>query len=130
MFANAAVSWESRKQRTVALSTTEADYMAISDAAKESVNLKLFLKETLGTQDVVAIFNDNQGAGDLTRIPVFHNRTKHVDIRHHFIRELVENNEVIVEYIPTEKMRADVLTKGLSTSKHNECIIGLGMTTM
>jgi len=90
----------------------------------------LFLKETLGTQDVVVIFNDNQGAGDLTRNPVFHNRTKHVDIRHHFIRELVENNEVIAEYIPTEKMRADVLTKGLSTSKHNECIIGLGMITM
>jgi len=64
----------------VALSTTEAEYMAISDAAKEAVNLKLFRKETLGTQDVVVIFNDNQGAGDLTRNPVFHNRTKHVDI--------------------------------------------------
>ncbi|KAH8241720.1 hypothetical protein KR032_007137 [Drosophila birchii] len=128
MFANAAVSWESRKQRTVALSTTEAEYMAISDAAKEAVNLKLFLKETLGTQDVVVIFNDNQGAGELTRNPVFHNRTKHVDIRHHFIRELVENNEVVVKYIPTDKMRADVLTKGLCTTKHNECITGLGMT--
>jgi len=121
MLANAAVSWESRKQRTVALSTTEAEYMAISDAAKEAVNLKL--KETLGTQDVVVLFNDNQGAGDLNRNPVFRNRTKHVDIRHNFIRELVENNEVIVEYIPTEKMRANVLTKGLSTSKHNECIL-------
>jgi len=50
--------------------------MAISDVAKEVVNLKLFLKKTLGTQDVVVIFNDNQGAGDLTRNPVFHNSTK------------------------------------------------------
>ncbi|KAH8415431.1 hypothetical protein KR222_010063, partial [Zaprionus bogoriensis] len=127
IYAGAAVSWESRKQRTVALSTTEAEYMAIGDAAKEAIHLKLFLKEVLGVSYTVTILNDNQGAGGLSRNPVFHSRTKHVDIRHHFIRDLIKAEEVNIKYVSTEEMQADVLTKALTRAKHNGCILGLGM---
>lgn len=127
VMANAAISWECRKQRTVALSSTEAEYMALSDSSKEAVHLRSFLGEVMGELQTTIIFNDNQGAGQLTRNPVFHKRTKHVDIRHHFIKELVEKGEVRINYIPTAEMPADVLTKGLATSKHERCVETLGM---
>jgi len=126
-FASAAISWESRKQRTVALSSTEAEYMALSDSSKEAVHLRSFLKEVLGLLKTTIIYNDNQGAGQLARNPVFHKRTKHVDIRHHFVRELVEEGTISVNYIPTTEMPADILTKGLGASKHNTCKTSLGI---
>jgi len=62
-------------------------------------HLRSFLKDVLGQLKTTIIYNDNQGAGQLTRNPVFHKRTKHVDIRHHFIRELVEEGTISVNYI-------------------------------
>jgi hypothetical protein len=88
-----------------------------------------FLSEVLDQPSTTIIFNDNQGAGQLSKNQVFHNRTKHVDIRHHFIREAVGRGDIKVEYLPTDQMPADVLTKGLSSSKQNKCIHALGMTT-
>jgi hypothetical protein len=102
-FANAAVSWESRKQRTVAMSSTEAEYMALSESTKEAIHLRRFLSEVLDQPSTTIIFNDNQGAGQLSKNHVFHNRTKHVDIRHHFIREAVERGDIKVEYLPTDQ---------------------------
>ncbi|KAH8280202.1 hypothetical protein KR054_009581, partial [Drosophila jambulina] len=126
-FASAAISWESRKQRTVVLSSTEADYMALSDSSKEAVHLRSFLTEVLGQLKTTVIHNDYQGAGQLARNPVFHKRTKHVDIRHHFIRELIEEGTISVNYILTTEMPADILTKGLGASKHNTCKTSLGI---
>lgn len=126
-FAGATVSWESRKQRTVAMSSTEAEYMALSESAKEAIHLRRFLTEILGHQETTIIYNDNQGAGQLCKNPVFHNRTKHVDIRHHFVRESIESGHIGVEYLPTDEMPADLLTKGLSATKHNKCAMSLGM---
>jgi hypothetical protein len=82
ILSGAAFSWESRKQRTVALSSTEAEYMALSDASKEAVFLIGYLKE-LGFQSLanVVVFNDNQGAGKLTENSVYHARSKHIDVR-------------------------------------------------
>jgi hypothetical protein len=88
-----------------------------------------FLSEVLDQPSTTIIFNDNQGAGQLSKNQVFHNRTKHVDIRHHFIREAVGRGDIKVEYLPTDQMPADVLTKGLSSPKQNKCIHALGMTT-
>ena len=81
IFSGAAVSWESRKQRTVALSSTEAEYMAITDASKEAIYLIRFLKD-LGHPELasVVIYNDNQGAGKLAENPVHHSRSKHIDV--------------------------------------------------
>ncbi|XP_053958679.1 uncharacterized protein LOC128863506 [Anastrepha ludens] len=125
--ANGAISWESRKQRTVAMSSTEAEYMALSDSTKEAIHLKRLVREITGEDRTVIIYNDNQGAGKLSKNPIFHNRTKHVDIRHHFVREAVERKDIIIKYVSTEEMPADVLTKRLSATKHIHCIQNLGM---
>lgn len=131
ILAGAAISWESRKQRTVALSSTEAEYMGLTDAAKEAVYLIGFLKE-LGFESLtnVTIFNDNQGAGELARNPVYHGRSKHIDIRHHFVREVLQNRSVRLEFLPTERMLADALTKRLGSGKHEFCVRGLGLTNL
>jgi hypothetical protein len=98
------------------MSSTEAE------STKEAIHLRRFLSEVLDQPSMAIIFNDNQGA-------VFHNRTKHINIRHHFIREAVERGDIKMEYLPTHQMPADVLTKGLSSPKQNKCIHALGMTT-
>ena len=124
----ATISWEAKKQRTVALSSTEAEYMALTEAVKEAIHLRRFLKE-IGVQmkDPTPIWNDNQGAQKLAQNAVFHNRTKHIDIRHHFVREVLKDGSIKVDYMPTTKMMADVLTKGLGGPRHQEHITGMGV---
>ncbi|KRY44405.1 Retrovirus-related Pol polyprotein from transposon TNT 1-94 [Trichinella britovi] len=127
-FGNAAINWESRKQRTVALSSTEAEYMALSEACKEAMHLKRMIEAITGLCKSVVLQSDNQSELKLAKNPVFHARTKHIDIRYHFIREAAERKDVELRYLPTEQMMADVLTKGLFKPKHEKCIseIGLG----
>lgn len=122
------ISWESRKQRTVALSSTEAEYMALTEATKEAMYLRQFLIE-LGFENLanVRVFNDNNGALKLSENPVFHQRTKHINVRHHFVRDVVKSGLLKVEHISTDDMAADVLTKGLSGPKHVKCLKKLGM---
>lgn len=124
---NAAISWDSRKQRTVAMSSTEAEYMSLSESCKEAIHLRRFLSEIMGPQNTTTIYNDNQGAGLLSKNPIFHNRTKHMDIRHHFVRENVMDGIIKIEYMTTNEMPADFLTKGLSTPKHDKCISKVGL---
>ncbi|KAL0281564.1 UNVERIFIED_CONTAM: hypothetical protein PYX00_002512 [Menopon gallinae] len=113
-----AISWESKKQRTVALSSTEAEYMALTESVKEAIYLKKFVAE-LGFPELgdIMIFCDNMGALKLSQNDMFHSRTKHIDIRHHFVREAVKNGKVTVKHIGTEEMAADMLTKGLASPK-------------
>ena len=126
ILSNAAIAWKSRKQKTVALSTTEAEYVAISESAKEAIYIKSFLKE-IGIDMKIIIFNDNQSARLLTQNTVFHDRTKHIDLKHHAVRDAVKNNKFEIRYLPTEKMVADVLTKSLNKQKHLFCCRGLGL---
>ncbi|KAJ0172339.1 hypothetical protein K1T71_012312 [Dendrolimus kikuchii] len=86
---NSVISWESRKQKTVALSSTEAEYMALSDACKEGLFIRTFLQECLNLDCVINLFNDNQSAQKLSKNSMLHSRTKHIDVRHHFIRDIV-----------------------------------------
>jgi len=104
--------------------------MGITDAAKEALHLIGFLKE-LECDDLthVTIYNDNQGAKMLANNSVFHSRSKHIDIRYHFIREVLRNHTVELTYISSERMIADVLTKALSGPRHLKCILGLGLQT-
>lgn len=129
ILAGGAITWESHKQRTVALSSTEAEYLGLTDAAKEAVYLTNFLKE-LGFEGLTdtTLYNDNQGAGELARNPVYHARSKHIEIRQHFIREVLNNYSMKLEYLPTEEMLADILTKQLPKKKHNYCVRGLGLS--
>lgn len=89
MFAGNSISWEARKQQSVSLSSTEAEYVAISQASKEALFLKGFLGEIIDRNEPVIIFNDNQSAQKLVLNPVFHNRTKHINVKHHFIRDVL-----------------------------------------
>ena len=93
---NGCISWRSKKQRTVALSSTEAEYMALTEATQEAVWLKALLCELgeMKNDDVVKIYEDNQSSIALAKNPEFHKRTKHIDIRYHFVREKVTDGQV------------------------------------
>lgn len=122
-----AVSWESRKQRTVALSSTEAEYMALTEASKEAIHLRKLLT-CINHEDStdIVLYSDNQGALRLADNPVFHSRSKHIDIRHHFVRQVVNKKLVRLEHISTDDMAADMLTKGLPRPKHLKCMFLVG----
>jgi hypothetical protein len=109
-----AVCWASKLQPTVALSSTEAEYMAAASAVQEAVHLRLLMK-TLGFEQIGAtlVYEDNQGAIAMSVNPVMHKRSKHIDVRFHFLRERVASGEVKLEYIVTEHQQADLLTKPL-----------------
>uniref|UniRef100_H3GB65 Reverse transcriptase Ty1/copia-type domain-containing protein n=1 Tax=Phytophthora ramorum TaxID=164328 RepID=H3GB65_PHYRM len=110
------ISWRSKKQRTVALSSTEAEYMALSEATQEAVWLKVFLCELgeMASDEAVKIYEDNQGSIALAKNPQFHKRTKHIDIRYHFVREKVEDGQVVLQYVSTTDMLADIMTKAIT----------------
>ena len=124
------VSWGSRKQKSVALSTTEAEYMALSDSAREGVSLLWLLKEIQGddVSDCLVMYNDNQGAVKLSKNSGYHPKTKHIRLRYHFVRQLVDEGTVRVLYMPTEEMLADILTKPLCRVKHERLIKSLKLT--
>ena len=93
------VSWSSKRQSSVSRSTTEAEYIALSNACQEGVWLRRLLSDIkLKQVDPTTMYEDNQGAIQLSRNPKFHNRTKHIDISFHFIREQVSRNVVSVKY--------------------------------
>ena len=106
--------WTSKRQSTVALSSTEAEYMALSLATQEAIWLRRLLKE-LSVEQVEAtqVGEDNQGCIALAKNPVQHARTKHIDIRHHFVRQALQEKQIVLQYVPTEEMSADLLTKAL-----------------
>lgn len=122
-----AVSWKSVKQKSVALSSTEAEYMALSEATKEAIYLRSLLSELIGKLECIVIFNDNQSAQKLSTNPVFHERSKHIDVRYHFIREAISENLIDIKYMQTDEMIADVLTKGLQNVKHNKFVRNMGL---
>lgn len=108
-----AVSWSSKRQQTVATSTMEAEYQAASSASREGLWLRqLGCDFGLGMRPI-RVYSDNSAALGLIRNPIVSNRSKHIDISHHFVRERQLRNEVIYEYIPTASNVADVFTKAL-----------------
>lgn len=122
------ITWASKRQATVAQSTTEAEYMAVSSAAREAMWLRQLLADLrISVPLPITLYSDNQGGIALTKNPVLHQRTKHVDIKHHYIRELVEANTINLTYISTADMLADVLTKALPRDKHEQCCSELGV---
>jgi hypothetical protein len=113
ILAGGAIAWGGLKQKCVTLSSTESEYIALSEGARESVCLTHLLSELTGNKKkTVELYSDNQSAIKLCYNPVFHNRTKHIGIRYHYARELIENDDITVTYLPTEEMTADLLKKG------------------
>lgn len=110
-----AISWKSRKQPTVSLSSTEAEYKALSDSCKEGIWLGNLLSELrLRSSSPIPLHVDNEGAEALAKNPEHHTRTKHIDARYHFIRECVNLGKLKVRHVSTKDMVADMLTKPLS----------------
>ena len=124
-----AVSWQSRKQRTTALSSVEAEYMAAASAAKEAVWWRRFLTELgLPPSGPTVIHSDSQGSIALANNPDHHDRTKHIDLRYHYLREQVALRAIRPEFVGTELMLADVLTKPLSRDRHQALVTKVGLT--
>jgi hypothetical protein len=111
-------SWYSRKQIFVALSSVEAEYMAASQAACEAIWMRKILVGLFGSHlDPTVIYCDNQSCIKLSINPVFHDRSKHIDIRYHHLRDCVHQNIMLLQYIPREDQDADILMKALTRSK-------------
>ena len=111
------VSWKSKKQPTVALSSCEAEYMAMGLSTQEAIYLQRFTSDFNLSTDPVLLYVDNQGALDLVKNPVNHARTKHIDIKHHFVREKLVEGVIDYQYAPTDVNVADVFTKALPKPK-------------
>ena len=116
------VSWKSTLQATVALSTTEAEYMAITEAVKEAIWLHGLLEELGVGQKHLMVHSDSQSAIHLAKNQVFHARTKHIDVRYHFVREILEEEEILLQKIRTEDNPADMLTKVVTRAKFEHCL--------
>jgi hypothetical protein len=123
-----AVSWSSKRQPIIALSTTEAEYVAAAHAGKEALWLRTFISEIFGPlASPTVLLNDNQSAIALAKDQQYHARTKHIDIRFHFIRWIVKNGSIKLVYCPTEDMVADALTKALPSPKAKHFASALGL---
>ena len=118
MCGGACVCWFSRTQKCVTLSTSEAECVALVDAVKELLLLRQVWRFMLPGKGMPCfpIFEDNQGAVQLSQSPVSNSNSKHVDVRHHFLRELVRQGDISVSRIPSGYQHADILTKALSIS--------------
>jgi len=125
-----AICWRSKLQTIVVLSSTEAEYVGATPAVQEVVWLRDLLCELGVTDTSLSILNmDNRGAVSLTRGAGDSNRMKHINIRYHFIRSHVEGKHIKVQYLLTDEMIADILTKNLSCTKHDYFIRKLGMVS-
>lgn len=131
LLAKRAVSWLSKKEATVALSTTEAEYVALSTATQEAIWLRKLLADVGNPlEEPIVVSEDNQGDIAMAKNPVGHARTKHIDIRYHFVREGVQHGAIILKYIATGEMIADILTKPLPKCIFQKLVIELGMKTI
>lgn len=122
-----AISWKASLQHSVALSTTEAEYMAAAEGIKEALWLKGLFAEFSPNQKVIEVYCDSQSAIHLAKDQLHHERTKHIDIRYHFIRDIILQGSVTMKKIPTTDNPADMMTKSLPLTKFTHCtnLVGL-----
>jgi hypothetical protein len=117
------ITWQCRRQSIIALSSTKAEYIACASAAKKAMWIKQLMKEIgFNQMGPIPLHCDNQSCIALTKNPHHHDRSKHIDIRHHYLRERVEHGHIEGIFCPTEDMIADILTKALSKHKHFRCL--------
>jgi hypothetical protein len=115
---SAMISWSSRKQGSVAQSTAEAEYIAASAAGREAVWLRKLLSDLFRTElEPTVIHCDNQSCIKLTENPVFHDRSKHIEMRYHYIRDMIQRKVLSLQYVPTAEQTADIFTKPLPLIK-------------
>lgn len=131
MIGGAAVSWYCKKQGPVALSSTESEYYALSETVKEGVWMRRMLRELgIDFSNPTTINEDNQSTIAIALNPVHHQRTKHIDVRVHFLREHVKSKDIDIVYCPTEEMIADILTKPLPPKQHAKLTGMMGLLSL
>ena len=127
----AAITWGSRKQTTIALSSTEAEYVALSECSREAMWLRHLYGELGYVQKgPTLLLGDNDGSIAMTRNPQFHKRSKHVDIRWHWVRDLVQDGLITINDCRDPEQTADILTKALQRQKHTKHTKELGLSAV
>lgn len=122
------ITWASQKQRCVALSSCEAEFMAATSATCQGIWIHRLLSEIMGERiSPITLYLDNKSAINLVKNLVFHGRSKHIDTRYHFIRECVERGDVIVKFVCSNEQKADIFTKSLGKLKFVEMRNELGV---
>jgi hypothetical protein len=127
---NNLVAWMSKKQASISLSTAEAEYIVAGSCCTQLLWMKTLLGDYGFSQGTMIINCDNTSAINISKNPVQHSRTKHIDIRHHFLRDLVESEVVYFSFIPTENQLADILTKPLDGSRFESLRKAIGVCDM
>lgn len=122
-----AVSWTSQLQKSVSLSTTEAEFVAASEGAKELVWLKRLSFEIGGTKGIPVLFVDNASAIKLVKNHEFYKRSKHIEVRYYFVRELYQKGDINVEFVRSENQLGDMFTKPLSPIKFKDMCSKIGL---
>ena len=128
LLAGRAISWSSKKQATVTLSTAEAEYIAATHTAKQILwHQSLFNELEIPQPETSILFSDNQAVISISHHPKSHARMKHIDIIHHFLCDLVESGTIKIIYIQTWENLADIFTKGLPRPLHEDLTTGIGV---
>ena len=128
MMAGGAVTWSSKRQATVALSTVEAEYVAMSRCAQQMVWMQSWLGEVAVEYSLPGLIKgDNRGAIALTKNTKDHGKVKHIDIRHHYIRELLQSGDILIEQVPSAENLADLFTKPLPRDHHHRLLAALNI---
>jgi hypothetical protein len=125
-----AVTWSSKKQPIVTLSSTEAEYVALTHASKDILWIHKLLAELSSIFSFIlptTLFCDNQGAIRLSKDATFHGRTKHIDVHFHFIRQTINSGHIAMQYCSTDDMIADIFTKSLARVKYEKFRTLLGV---
>jgi hypothetical protein len=127
-YMGALASWQTKGQDCVTMSSTEAEYVAMASCAMEMMFIKQVLESlNFEVKLPMILYSDNIGAIDLAKNYSTSGRTKHIDVRHHYLRELVSKGLIEIRFIPTDKNVADIMTKNLNMVKYDDHSDGLGM---
>jgi hypothetical protein len=133
MYHGGAISWRSKRQDCVALSTVESEYVAASAASQEAIFLRRLLAEVdedFPGDEAVTLYVDNQGAMFVGNAVSYSGRLKHIDVRHHFLQEQVKNGAIKMEYVPSADNTADILTKPLNEPRFVQLRDKMGMVIL
>jgi len=124
------ISWNSKKQACVALSIVEAEYIATRHACAQSIWLKHQLMDYGVKLEKVPLYCDNTNAINLTKNTIHHSKTKHIEIRHHFISDHIQKGDIEIMFVKTENQLADLFTKPLARDRFNKLRTELGILDM
>jgi len=128
LLGTAPISWQSLKQKIVALSTCEAEYVAAATATCQAVWLRWLVGELTGEEArPPALMVDNQPAIALAKNPVLHDQSKHIDIKFHFLRDCIDGGQIVIEIVETGRQLTDILTKSLERLRFTELRMMIGM---